>query len=457
MEHNKKIIITGAGLCGSLLALKMAQRGYEVIVYEKRPDMRSVEISAGRSINLALSDRGIAALTQAGIIEKVKQLMIPMHGRMIHPVEGELTFVKYSGREGEWINSISRGGLNKLLMDEAEATGKVTLKFNMSCESVNFDEGTIHLHNLVTGQKSQDQAEVIFGTDGAGSAIRNAMLENSNRLRFDFSLQYLSTGYKELEIPAGPNGSFRMEKNALHIWPRSGFMMIALPNLDGSFTVTLFMPFEGSSGFDNLKNEQEVLQFFDTYFPTAKYHMDDIINDFNNNPTSSLGTVKCFPWQVNGRFLLMGDAAHAIVPFYGQGMNASFEDVMVLDRLVDEYGGDWKQILPKYQEIRKIDADAIADLAAENEIEMRAATADPVFLLKRKIELHLEQKYPDYFSKYSMVTFREDLPYHFAMEKGRAQDKILMEYAKEIGSFERMDENEVLSRLSVIEADMREG
>jgi kynurenine 3-monooxygenase len=450
MENTKKIIITGAGLCGSLLALKMAQKGYNVIVYEKRPDMRTTEMNAGRSINLALSDRGITALTRVGIIEKVKQLMIPMHGRMIHPMQGDLTFVKYSGREGEWINSISRGGLNKLLMDEAEATGNVTFEFNTSCESVNFEEGTIHLHNLVTGQKSEDQADVIFGTDGAGSAIRNAMLENSNKLRFDFSIQYLKTGYKELEIPAGLNGSYRLEKNALHIWPRSGFMMIALPNLDGSFTLTLFMPFGSNPGFDNLKLDQEIIKFFETYFPTAKDQMDDIISDFNNNPTSSLGTIKCYPWQVNGRFLLMGDAAHAVVPFYGQGMNASFEDVMILDQLVDEFGGDWPQILLKYQEIRKIDADAIADLAAENEIEMRAATADPVFLLKRKIELHLEQKYPDYFSKYSMVTFREDLPYHFAMEKGRAQDAILMEYAKEIGSFENMDEDEVLKRISLI-------
>lgn len=457
MENTKKIIITGAGLCGSLLALKMAQKGYDVIVYEKRTDMRTTEMSAGRSINLALSDRGIAALTRVGIIEKVKQLMIPMHGRMIHPMQGDLTFVKYSGREGEWINSISRGGLNKLLMDEAEATGNVTFEFNTSCESVNFDEGTIHLHNLVTGQKSKDQADVIFGTDGAGSAIRNAMLENSNKIRFDFSIQYLKTGYKELEIPAGLNGSYRLEKNALHIWPRSGFMMIALPNLDGSFTVTLFMPFGSNPGFDNLKLDQEIIKFFNTYFPTAKDQMDDIISDFNNNPTSSLGTIKCYPWQVNGRFLLMGDAAHAVVPFYGQGMNASFEDVMILDQLVDEFGGDWPQILLKYQEIRKIDADAIADLAAENEIEMRAATADPVFLLKRRIELHLEQKYPDYFSKYSMVTFREDLPYHFAMEKGRAQDAILMEYAKEVGSFENIDEKEVLSRLSAIEADLRVG
>ena len=451
MENTKKIIITGAGLCGSLLALKMAQKGYDVIVYEKRSDMRATEMNAGRSINLALSDRGIAALTHAGIIEKVKQLMIPMHGRMIHPVQGDVTFVKYSGREGEWINSISRGGLNKLLMSEAEATGKVSFFFNTNCENVDFDNGTIHLKNEDTGQKIVDQADVIFGTDGAGSAIRNAMLENSNKLRFDFSIQYLKTGYKELEIPAGSGGTFRLEKNALHIWPRSGFMMIALPNLDGSFTVTLFMPFEGEPGFDNLKLDQEIIKFFDTYFPTAKDQMDDIISDFNHNPTSSLGTVKCYPWQVNGKFLLMGDAAHAVVPFYGQGMNASFEDVLILDQLVDEFSGDWTQILPKYQEIRKIDADAIADLAAENEIEMRAATADPVFLLKRKIELHMEQKYPNYFSKYSMVTFREDLPYHFAMEKGRAQDAILMEYAKELGSFENMDEKVLLLKLSAIE------
>lgn len=272
-------------------------------------------------------------------------------------------------------------------------------------------------------------------------------MSESARLRFNFSIQYLTTGYKELEIPAGADHTFQLEKNALHIWPRHGFMIIALPNLNGSFTVTLFLQMEGEPGFNRLQTDDEIRQFFDKYFPDLSALMPDLMDDFRSNPTSSLGTVKCYPWQVGGKFLLLGDAAHAVVPFYGQGMNASFEDVVVLDALMDKYGANWSQIFEEFQSARKPDADAIADLAVENENEMRAATADPVFQLKRKIELQLEQLYPDYFSKYSMVTFRDDIPYHTAMEKGRKQDEILMSYAREAGSIDKVDLGEVLSRL----------
>jgi kynurenine 3-monooxygenase len=448
---NDHIIIVGAGLCGSLLALRLAQKGNRITVYEKRPDMRKTNISAGRSINLALSDRGLRALTLAGIDDDIDALIIPMHGRLLHHLNHEKNLVKYSGREGEWINSISRGGLNRLLIEKAEATGQVEFYFDTECIDADLEKGNVTIKDAKSGQHKIITADVIFGTDGAGSAIRNAYLTHSSKYRFDFSIKYQSTGYKELEIPAKIDGNFRLEKNALHIWPRSGFMMIALPNLDASFTVTLFLPMEGENSFANLKTDDDIIQFFKDNFPSAYNEMPDLVNDFRTNPTSSLGTVKCYPWQVNGKFLLMGDAAHAVVPFYGQGMNASFEDVLVLDGLVEKYNNDWKTILPLFQDLRKENADAIGDLAVENEIEMRAATADPVFLLKRRMELHLEQKFSNYFSKYSMVTFREDLPYAYAMKKGRIQDQILMQYAAEIISFDHFDENEALRRLSEIE------
>lgn len=451
INMNDHIIIVGAGLCGSLLALRLAQRGHLVTVFEKRSDMRKSKISAGRSINLALSDRGLRALSSAGIQDDIMSLVIPMHGRMLHPLNNDQNLVRYSGRDGEWINSISRGGLNKLLIEKAEATGRVNFYFDTECTEADLETGTIIVKNAKTGQSEHISGSVIFGTDGAGSAVRTAFLTNSAKYRFDFSIKYQSTGYKELEIPANADGSFRLEKNALHIWPRSGFMMIALPNLDASFTVTLFLPIEGENSFANLATDDDIIQFFEKNFPSAYQQMPDLINDFHSNPTSSLSTVKCYPWQVNGKFLLLGDAAHAVVPFYGQGMNASFEDVLELDGLIEEYGTHWQKILPLFQNQRKENADAIADLAVENEIEMRAATADPVFLLKRKMELHLEQNFPDYFSKYSMVTFREDLPYAYAMKKGRIQDQILMKYAAEIHSFDHFDENEALKRLSEIE------
>lgn len=446
-----KVIIIGAGLCGTLLALRLAQRGYRVDMYERRSDMRKKTISAGRSINLALSDRGLKGLSLAGIKDDILPLVIPMHGRMIHAVDGNENLVRYSGRDGEWINSVSRGGLNMVLLDKAEATGLVRVHFEVGCEGADLENGTVTLKELIGGRTYTASASAIFGTDGANSAIRNAMLADSARHRFDFSINYLPTAYKELEIPPGPEGAFRLEKNALHIWPGDGFMMIALPNLDGSFTVTLFLPHTGEISFEKLRTDSDITSFFLKYFPSATPHMPDLVNDFRANPTSALGTVKCYPWSVHGKFLLMGDAAHAVVPFYGQGMNASFEDVFVLDELIDKHRGDWPSIFAEYQQTRKQDADAIADLAVENELEMRSATADPVFLLKRKIELRLEQSHRDYFSKYSMVTFREDLPYSYAMKRGRAQDQVLMKYAATLQDFSEFDEAEVLRLIADIQ------
>ena len=448
MNNSEQIIIIGAGLCGTLLALRLAQKGYKITVFERRPDMRKSKISAGRSINLALSDRGLKALAMVGLQEEAEKLVIPMTGRMIHPLEGSSSKVNYSGRKGEWINSISRGGLNMLLLDEAEKTGLIDIYFNMECMDIGFESGIVLLEDTSTRDSKQVQGSIIFGTDGAASSARKAIMEQSPKYRFDFSQKYLDTGYKELEIPAWPDGSSRLDQNSLHIWPRPGFMMIALPNMDGSFTVTLFLPFEGENSFDTLRSDQDISIFFKKYFYSAYKQMPDLLEDFRCNPSSALGTIKCFPWQINGKYLLMGDAAHAVVPFYGQGMNASFEDVFVLDGLIEKYAGDWSKILPEYQDIRKIDTDAIADLAQDNFYEMRDGTADPVFMLKRKIELQLEQTYPGYYSKYSMVTFRADLPYHYAMDKGRKQDDDLMNYAREAGIWENVDMEIILARLN---------
>ncbi|MFZ1706167.1 MAG: NAD(P)/FAD-dependent oxidoreductase [Saprospiraceae bacterium] len=427
-----KIIIIGSGLCGTLMALRLAQKGFEVDVYEKRGDMRNVTMDSGRSINLALSNRGLKGLDMVGLKEKALELVIPMKGRMIHNISGETQFFSYSGRENEVINSISRKGLNILLMDEAEKTGRIRFFFKHECVDVDFDQATATVFDVVGGRSFNIEGLVILGTDGAFSAVRQAMLQQSASLRFQYSQSFLDTGYKELTIPASVSGGFRLEQNALHIWPREGFMLIALPNLDGSFTVTLFLPFEGQHSFETLKTGEEAHAFFEQYFKSALDHMPFFKDDFNENPNSSLCTVKCFPWQVNGKIGLMGDAAHAVVPFYGQGMNASFEDCVVLDQCLEQYQGQWDKILPAYEALRKENGDAIGDLAVDNFYEMKAATADPVFNLKRKIELDLEQHFPDYFSKYSMVTFREDLPYKTAMIQGRNQDKILMDVAKDM-------------------------
>lgn len=441
------IIIIGSGLCGTLMALRLAQKGYQVDIYEKRPDMRQANIGGGRSINLALSDRGLKGLEMVGLREKTLELVIPMKGRQIHDQKGNQQFFSYSGRQGEVINSISRKGLNILLMDEAQKTGKIRFFFRHECSDIDFDRGVATVKNLETHEESTISGEVILGTDGAFSAVRQAMMRQSGALRFQYSQSFLDTGYKELTIPATVEGGFRLEKNALHIWPREGFMLIALPNLDGSFTVTLFLPFEGEKSFANLHSPTEIKQFFDTYFASATEHMPDLVEDFYENPTSSLCTIKCFPWQVGGKVALMGDAAHAVVPFYGQGMNASFEDCFVLDACMDQFPGDWNKILSAYESARKVNGDAIGDLAVDNFYEMKAATADPVFALKRRIELDLEQNFPDYFSKYSMVTFREDLPYKIAMDKGREQDAQLMEYAKTVFPGQEWNREEVYQML----------
>ncbi|MEW4924342.1 NAD(P)/FAD-dependent oxidoreductase [Algibacter sp. 2305UL17-15] len=423
----QNILIIGAGLCGSLLALRLAQRGYNVSVYEMRPDLRKVDISAGRSINLALSDRGIKAMKLVGLENKVKALCIPMNGRMIHDEHGNTFQSNYSGRDHEYINSISRGDLNALLLDEAEKHENVNIYFNKKCKSVDFEKTTALFKDYNTKDEFVEDADIIIAADGAGSAMRKSYYLGKKFL-FSFSQAYLTHGYKELSILPKPNGDYKIHKNALHIWPRGSFMLIALPNLDGSFTVTLFLSYEeGPYNFNNLITEDIVLEFFQKEFPDALAVMPNLLDDFFKNPTAPLGTIKCSPWHYKGNTLLMGDAAHAIVPFYGQGMNASFEDVVEFDKILDQKLDNWEATFKTYESTRKKDTDAIADLAIDNFHEMKGHVNHAVFKEKRKLEMALEKTFPsEYSSKYSLVTFNEDIGYREAMLRGRAQDKAIL-------------------------------
>ncbi len=419
----KEIIIIGAGLVGSLLSIYLAKRGYKIKVYERRPDIRSEKMSAGRSINLALSDRGIKALEEVGIMEEIKKIAIPMHGRFMHNANGSTAYQAY-GNEGQFINSVSRGELNKMLMNLAEQHG-VDFFFNHQCESIDWKKNTAQFKNA-THQLSTINFQLIFGSDGAYSAARlTHMLQHD---RFQFRQYYIDFGYKELTIPAGTNDKFLMEKNALHIWPRGNYMLIALPNIDGSFTCTLFFPFEGEVSFTSLDTKEKVSSFFQKTFADTIPLMPTLEDDFFNNPTSSLVTVKCFPWVREDKFALIGDAAHAIVPFFGQGMNCGFEDCRILNSLIDKHAENWESILAEYQTLRKPDADAIAELALNNFAEMRDKVADPQFLLQKKIEAAFSKKYPDkWIPAYAQVTFSPDIRYSDALRNGLRQEKIMQE------------------------------
>lgn len=444
----KEVTIIGAGLVGSLLSIYLSKRGYKVAIYERRPDMRKEKIVAGRSINLALSDRGIKALEEVGIMDAIRSISIPMHGRQMHNVDGSSAYQAY-GKEGQYINSVSRGDLNKKLMDLAEANG-VQIFFNEKCEKINWQNKTVTFENNASHQLSTINYQLIFGSDGAYSAARlNHQLQHD---RFQYQQHFIDFGYKELLIPPATDGGFAMEKNALHIWPRGNYMLIALPNMDGSFTCTLFFPFEGDPSFASLDTKEKVTAFFEKTFADAMQLMPTLAEDFFNNPTSSLITVKCFPWVRKDEFALIGDAAHAIVPFFGQGMNCGFEDCSVLNNLIEKHADDWDKILAEFEQLRKPDADAIANLALNNFVEMRDKVADPKFLLQKKIEGRFSSKYPDKWTPaYSMVTFRPDLRYSEALRKGNFQQKIMDEIMAEPGIENNWDsdmiEKKILSKL----------
>lgn len=431
---SRQVTILGAGLVGSLLAIILRKRGYEVAIYERRPDMRSASISAGKSINLAMSARGWKALELAGLKEDMEPIAIPMYGRYLHQPDGQTAFQPYS-KNNEAIYSVSRGELNKKLMTLAEKNG-VTIHFEHRCTSVDVSNNVLHFQH--EGNEITTQADLLFGADGAFSALRDSYTRMN---RVNSSQMYLEYGYKELAILPGKNGEWVMEKNALHIWPRGKYMMIALPNTDGTFTCTLFMPFEGSDVcFDKLKTEQDVTELFNKQFADAVPLMPGLLEDFFTNPTSSLITTHIFPWHYSDKSALIGDAAHAIVPFYGQGMNAGFEDCTVLSSLLDKHDSDWSMILSEYERLRKPNGDAVAQLALLNFTEMRDKVADSQFLERKKIEKELGKRYPDQFvSVYEMVSFSHT-PYNTAMQCIQAQDNLLKQIMSEGDFFTNIDQ-----------------
>lgn len=416
----KKVLLIGAGLVGSLLSNYLTKHGYTVEIFERRPDMRKDKISAGRSINLALSERGWRGLNGVGLSDAVRKVAIPMAGRMIHHQDGNINYQAY-GKEGQAIYSVSRGGLNCVLMDESEKSG-ATIHYNERCTHVDLDKNIASFENIVTGHKQTLTADLIISSDGAYSAGRLSLLFTD---RFNYSQSYLEHGYKELTIPPAADGTHQLDKNALHIWPRGGYMLIALPNMDGSFTCTLFFPFEGSPSFAQLNSKEKVSAFFKEVFADAYELMPTLEDDFFNNPTGSLMTVKCFPWTWKNQVALIGDAAHAIVPFYGQGMNCGFEDCVELNDLIVKHQHDWSKIMPEYQLQRKPNSDAIADLAVANFYEMRDLVGHPDFLLRKKIEARIFDKHPEqWVPLYTMVTFNE-FPYSEALSRGKKQDQIM--------------------------------
>lgn len=417
----EKVIIVGAGLVGSLQAIYMAKKGFDVEVYERRPDMRKQDLIAGRSINLALSNRGWKAISEADIQDEIRQIAIPMKGRMMHDEAGNTTFQQY-GKEDEAIYSVSRGELNQKLMNCADKYENVTFFFNHQCLDVDLKTNELSFKNAEENSKIKVLADRIFATDGAFSAIRKRLMRTD---RFNYEQMYLEHGYKELSIPAADGGGFKIDKNALHIWPRGEYMMIALANEDGSFTCTLFFPFEGKRSFNSLQTPEQVEAFFTEVFPDALELMPNLVDEYFENPTSSLVTVKCSPWNYQDKILLMGDSSHAIVPFYGQGMNSGFEDCSVFNDVFLKNNSDWKKSFEEFSKTRKKDADAISNLALQNFIEMRDLVADELFLLRKKIEKKIYNKYPEkWMPLYSQVTFSH-IPYSEALANGKRQEKIM--------------------------------
>ena len=423
MQKSLKIAIVGSGLVGSLLAIYLKKAGHTVHVYDRSPDIRKIRFS-GRSINLAMSNRGWKALEGVGIGDKVREIAIAMDKRAIHLVD-KLNFQNY-GQEGQSIYSISRGALNRKMIDLAEQAG-AEFFFEQKIWDVTLSTATLHIGEQERGEWEELKFDMVFGADGAFSRIRHRMQRQS---MFNYSQEFLNTGYKELNIPANPDGTHKLDKNSFHIWPRGKYMLIALPNLDGSFTCTLFMPFEGENSFASLTDRKLVEAFFEKNLSDTIDVIPNLTEDFFANPTSTLVTMKCFPWTYEDKVALIGDASHAIVPFYGQGMNAGFEDISVLYELMNQYGDDWKTIFSEYEKSRKPNADAIAELSYRNFMEMSSKTADEKFLLQKKIEKHFAEKHPEkWLPLYDRVTFSHR-PYSEALAIGDFQNAIMEEILK---------------------------
>ncbi len=439
----KKVIIVGAGLVGSLWAVYMQKAGYQVVIYERRSDIRKAEISAGKSINLALSERGWNSLKAAGIEKEIEKIAIPMSGRIMHSVEGDLTYQAY-GKKDEAIYSVSRGHLNAIMMDLAESKGNTKIHYQHQCLDANLEKGHITLKNLNTQEVFEDKADVIFAADGAFSAVRYNSMQKVDR--FNFSQFYIEDGYKELLLPADENGNYQIEKNALHIWPRGRFMLIALPNEDGSFTCTLFMPFENDKyAFKQLDSDDKIEDFVKEVFPDFYEMIPNLIENWHQNPLSSMSITRCFPWTV-GKFALMGDSAHSTVPFYGQGMNAGFEDCFVMWELFNKHK-DWDKTFKEYQKIRKPDGDALQDLSLDNYYVMRDHVADEKFLLQKKIEAKIHERHPNkWIPLYSQVSF-SNIRYSDAYKQGKIQEEIMRKVMSSPSIEKNWDSEEVENQI----------
>ncbi|MDC0201927.1 FAD-dependent monooxygenase [Flavobacteriales bacterium] len=416
----KDITIVGAGLVGSLCALYMIRRGYNVTIFERRKDLRSEIITAGKSINLALSERGWTALKKVGVDKEVKKIAIPMYKRIMHDEKGNLSEQPY-GNDGEAIYSVSRAQLNVLMMEMAEKNG-AKLYFNEKCVDANLEEAIATFNNTKTNTEQEISADLLIGADGSLSAVREQMVKKHHH---QYEYNAIEHDYKELLIPAGDNGTHLLDKNALHIWPRGNFMLIALANLDGSFTCTLFAPKKGRNSFEGLNSKQEVENYFISIFPDFISLVPDLYQQWNANPTSGLGIVKTYPWHIKDTSILIGDAAHATVPFYGQGMNAGFEDCRILDELLNKNEDNFDTCFDEYSKSRKPNGDGVQDLSMHNFIVMRDKTADPKFLLQKKIEKKFANLYPHKWTPlYSMVSFT-NIPYAEAWEIGMKQQKLM--------------------------------
>lgn len=438
MQKSLKIAVVGSGLVGSLLAVYLRKAGHTVHIYDRSPDIRKIQFS-GRSINLAMSDRGWKTLDGVGIGDEIREIAIPMDKRAIH-LKDKLNFQNY-GKDGESIYSISRGLLNRKMIDLAEKAG-AEFFFEQRIWDVTLADATLHIGETERGEWEDKKYDMVFGADGAFSRIRHRMQRQS---MFNYSQEFVNMGYKELNIPANADGTHKLDKNSFHIWPRGEYMLIALPNLDGSFTCTLFMPFEGENSFASLKDIKDVEQFFEKNLPDTVDVIPKLAEDFFKNPTSTLVTMKCFPWTYEDKIALIGDACHAIVPFYGQGMNAGFEDITVLYEMIQQYGDDWKKIFSEYEKSRKPNADAIAELSYRNFMEMSSKTADDKFLLQKKIEKNFSEKYPDkWLPLYSRVTFSHR-PYSEALAIGDAQ-KAIMDQVMQMPNIEQIWDSEAVEK-----------
>jgi kynurenine 3-monooxygenase len=452
----RPVTILGAGLSGALMAIFLARQGRQVVVYERRPDLRKVDMDAGRSINLALADRGIHALREAGVYADVEPLLIPMRGRALHAPDGSITFAPYGQRPDEVIHSVSRPGLNRALLDHAQRRYGIEPRFLQAARALDFERNELVMLDEVAGETYTQPLTPLIAADGAGSVVRRAM---TGQLGVRVTEDMLEHGYKELTLPAAADGSHRIARDALHIWPRGGFMLIALPNVDGSFTVTLFLALKGGpESFAALDSRRTVEEFFARHFADVVPLMPGLAREFLEHPVGRMGTVHADTWSAGSAAVLLGDAAHAIVPFHGQGMNACFEDCLELDRLL-RTASDWGEAFADFCARRKPDTDAIAAMALENFLEMRDTVRDPKFMLRKELSFELERRHPRRFiPRYSMVMFHHEIPYRVALERGRIQAEVLASLTRDADTLaavpvERMDAL-VLERLAPLQESL---